>query len=575
MMSTMKRTIIYILAIFFSVSLNAQKKEESAFRREVTLYNPYKPSLPDVVKKSFLPDMNDTAKVRPDFKYNVKTFPFSPAYTVSPIKAAALLPDALPKLYNSYINIGMGNFLSPLGELNITNQRSKKGNIGLYAKHFSTNGNVELQNLKKAFAGYMDNDVVLYGRKFFKSAILRGNIDFIQKTRHAYGYDTSFVDYNPGKKDIKLNFYNTGASIGLASMKLDSSKLAYDMAFDYHFFHSGENMYQNFFGFSGEASKNYKGFYMGGKLKFSYYNPSDSVSLNTKFIAAVSPFVIKKTKEWNMKLGFQALVNKSLEDENGKLHIYPDVAFGFSIVPSYLGFFAELSGRMEQNDPLNVIGINPFVIPDETLYKIRNSNYGLIVNAGLKGETGIEGLYRVSASYSIVNDMLFFSNSVVTDGNLDYGFGNYFIPVYDEVEILNIHGDLGGRITDKISFETAANIYKYTLAENEYAWNNPNWDGNLRLKYNLRNKIIAKADFNILGERKLLVTNMALVPPKPPDEIITAPVGFYFNLSAEYRYTNILSFWLKFNNISFSKYYEWAYYPTQRFLCQVGFTYSL
>jgi hypothetical protein len=143
------------------------------------------------------------------------------------------------------------------------------------------------------------------------------------------------------------------------------------------------------------------------------------------------------------------------------------------------------------------------------------------------------------------------------------------------VEILNIHGDLGGRITDKISFETAANIYKYTLAENEYAWNNPNWDGNLRLKYNLRNKIIAKADFNLLGERKLLVTNMALVPPKPPDEIITAPVGFYFNLSAEYRYTKILSFWLKFNNISFSKYYEWAYYPTQRFLCQVGFTYSL
>jgi protein-disulfide isomerase len=126
----MKKTIIYILAILFSVSLNAQKKEEGAVKREINIYNPFKPSLPDVVKKSFLPDMTDTAKVRPDFKYDVRTYPFSPPYTVSPIKAASLLPDALPKLYNSYIKIGMGNFLSPLGELSITNQRSKKGNIG-------------------------------------------------------------------------------------------------------------------------------------------------------------------------------------------------------------------------------------------------------------------------------------------------------------------------------------------------------------------------------------------------------------------------------------------------------------
>jgi len=572
----MKKTIIYILAILFSVSVSAQKKEEGTFKREVTLYNPYKPSLPDVVKKSFLPDMTDTAKVRPDFKYDVRTYPFSPPYTVSPIKAASLLPDALPKLYNSYINIGMGNFLSPLGELSITNQRSKKGNIGLYARHFSTNGNVELQNLQKAFAGYMDNDVALYGRKFFKTAILSGSIDFIQKTRHAYGYDTSFVDYNPEKKDIKLGYFNTGAMFGLASMKLDSSKLAYDMGLDYHFFHSGENMYQHSFNFNGELSRNYKGYFMGGKMEFGYYNPSDSVSLNNKFILAVSPFVMKKKTEWNARIGFQALVNKGLADEKGKLHIYPDVAFGFNIVPSYLSFFAELTGRMERNEPVNVFSVNPFLSPGKDLYSIRNTSYALVVNAGLKGETGIEGLYRVSASYSVVNDMLFFTNIVLTDGMVPVQHGNYFMPLYDDVEILNIHGDWGGKITSKISVDAAANYFKYTLADNDYAWNRPNWDVALGLKYNLRNKIIARAGANILGERKLLVTKESINPTVliPPD-IITTPVGINFNLSAEYRYTKILSFWLKLNNISFTKYYEWAYYPTQRFMCQVGFTYSL
>lgn len=573
----MKKTIIYILAILFSVSLNAQQKEGSTVKREINIYNPYKPSLPDVVKKSFLPDMTDTAKVRPDFKYDVRTYPFSPPYTVSPIKAASLLPDALPKFYNSYIKVGMGNFLSPLGELSITNQRSKKGNIGLYARHFSTNGKVELENQLKTFAGYMDNDVDLYGRKFFRSAILRGNIDFSQKTRYAYGYDPYFIDYNPDKKDIKLKYYNAGAAIGLASMKLDSSKLAYDMAFDYHFFQSGVKMFQNSFGFDGEASKNYKGFYMGGKFEFDFYDPSDSVSLNSKFIAALSPYVVRKTAEWNARLGFQALLDKGLDDDKGKLHIYPDLAFGFNIVPSYIEFFAELSGNLQRNNPMDVIGVNPFIVPGDTLYKLRNTNNALIINAGLRGETGVEGLYRVSASYSVVNDMLFFTNNVSTDGGIavPYGNGNYFLPLYDEVEILNVHGDWSGKITSKISLEMAANYYHYTLAESDFAWNRPNWDAGIGVNYNLRNKIIAHAGLNVLGKRNQLVTREYFNPVFSGTEIIPLATSVSMNLSAEYRYTKILSFWLKFNNISFSKYYEWAYYPTQRFLCQIGFTYSL
>ena len=149
-----KRNLIITVLIIFTLSASAQvKKQETGLKREVTLYNPYKPTLPESKKRSFLPDMNDTSKVRPDFHYDVRTTPFLPEYTISPIKAAALLPDPLPKLYKSYINFGIGNYLTPLAEISITNERSKKGAIGFYARHFSTNGNVELDNGKKAFAG--------------------------------------------------------------------------------------------------------------------------------------------------------------------------------------------------------------------------------------------------------------------------------------------------------------------------------------------------------------------------------------------------------------------------------------
>ena len=102
-----KRNLIIPILIFSSLlTVNGQvKKQDTGLKREVTLYNPYKPTLPDSKKRSFLPDLNDTSKVRPSFRYDVKTTPFLPEYTISPIKAAALLPDPLPKLYKSYINL--------------------------------------------------------------------------------------------------------------------------------------------------------------------------------------------------------------------------------------------------------------------------------------------------------------------------------------------------------------------------------------------------------------------------------------------------------------------------------------
>jgi hypothetical protein len=57
--------------------------------------------------------------------------------------------------------------------------------------------------------------------------------------------------------------------------------------------------------------------------------------------------------------------------------------------------------------------------------------------------------------------------------------------------------------------------------------------------------------------------------------MLEMPAHFNINLNAEYKYTRILSFWVKLNNISFDKYYEWANYPSMRFLGLIGFTYSL
>jgi len=570
----MKKILIINFALLL-VCLNIKGQAvQQDLKREVTLYNPYKPSLPDFRKRSILPAIiDDTAKTRPDFKYVISTRPYFPEYTISPIKAATLQPDPLDKLYKSYINLGLGNYLTPLAELSITNERSKKGAIGFYARHFSSNGKVKLQNDKSVPAGFMDNDVSLFGKKFFRENQLEGSIDFSQKVRHAYGYDTSITDYDPVSKEILMGYNNLGTQLSFSSLTLDSTSFSYDFGVDYHFFYNARSRYQHSASIKARMASTYRDFYIGSGLGFEFFKPSETIYNGSKYVASLSPFVRKSTSQWNFNIGFQLLLDRNMTDKPD-FHIYPDLSFGFSIVPSYISFIAAINGNLEQNTPQNIIPDNPFIVRDGTLFRLKNTDKKLAVSAGLKGNTGIGGNYLISASYSVIDDFLFYTNYIFPGDLITPERGNHFIPIYDNVELLNIHGELSGKISDKLNYNGKANYFKYTLMENDYAWGKPSWDGSLGLKYNLRNKVIAGLDMNVSGERRLMASVINELPPAT-SIIFHMPVFANFNISTEYRYTKILSFWFKLNNISFNRYYEWAYYPTRRFIGMIGFSYSL
>lgn len=570
----MKKIFFINICLIVLCLPSVSQSSEQDLNREVTLYNPYKPSLHEAKKRSFLPDINDTSKIRPDFSYSINPKAYNPVYSISPIKAASLLPDPLTKLYKSYINLGFGNYVTPLAEISITNERSKKGSIGLYARHFSTNGKIRLDDEKKAFAGYMDNDAALSGKKFFRKNYMEGSVNFLQRNRYAYGYDTRITGYSPEKKDIKLGYNNIVAKASFSSLNLDSTELSYDFSIHYDFFFTGRESYQNNPGLSGRISKIYKDFYAGSDIEFDYFSFSDIISESPKYYASINPFVRKSTAQWNFNLGMRMLLEK-IPERSAKLHLYPDVRFGFNIVPSYVSFFTALNGRLEKNDPLKIIDENPFIVKDGSLFRLPNTSHALIVSAGLKGNTGMEGSYLLSTSYSVINDLLLYSNFVFPDSVGAPQMGNLFLPLTDDVELLTIHGEMTGMIGEKIYYSGMANIYNYSLTLSEYALNKPSWDATFGVKYNLRNKIIAGLDMEATGKRWFMATERDNTPSPDNRNYFDQPGNINLNLSAEYRYTKILSFWFRLNNISFGKYYEWGYYPARRFIGLVGFTYSL
>jgi hypothetical protein len=83
-------------------------------------------------------------------------------------------------------------------------------------------------------------------------------------------------------------------------------------------------------------------------------------------------------------------------------------------------------------------------------------------------------------------------------------------------------------------------------------------------------------EISVQGKRKEVVNgDKSILFDFPGPVIFDMPAHFNLNLNAEYRYSKILSFWTKLDNISDKRYFEWAFYPTHGFMFMLGFTYSL
>jgi hypothetical protein len=571
--------LIMVPAILFGQSSNSE------MRREVKLYNPFKPTLSKETKIGFQPNMSDTSSASPLFEYTISPNPFMPKYEVREIAAARLEPDPLPKLYKSYLNIGFGNYFSPIAELSISSERSRNRILGFYANHTSSFGKVTLDNDESVNAGYMDNIAKMYGTKFFRRSALSADIDFSHMQRYAYGYDPGIgVLPEPGKDSLRLNYFNPGADISFYSTRLDSNHFDYDIKLFYDLFYQNSDLFRHRAGTRINAGYNLKVFYAKAKVEYEYYNYGEEIDFRPRHVVTLDPSISKKTAVWSFKVGFKSLTDSRNEfdpadilppEYKTKLYFYPDVRFQFSVIPSFMSIYVSLDGEHQSNNAPEIASLNQFIVtenvdgsvmPVSDLYTMKPTDHKLRVGGGVLGSMGENSSYRLTASYSLFEDLLLFSNDLNT--------GRGFTPLYDNGELLLIHGEIATPLNDHMRIGATANFYNYKLESEEHPWHKPSWDGLLRYEYNLRNKIIASAELYGISNRYVEYGPMSYSALTDPT-IEEMPVHFSLNMGVEYRYTKILSFWTKLNNISNNRYFEWNFYPSQRFIFMAGFTYSL
>ena len=561
------RSYIFLAALFLPVAVMGQTTQDETIKRSVTLYNPYKPTLQAATKRAILPAVDDTSKVNVDFTYTFTPGTFTPEYKVAPIKSASLSPEPLPGLKKGYVSLGLGTWLSPFLEISVSNGRSKKGAVGIYTRSYASAGRITLKDANRVFAGFMDNQAIIYGKKYFRKGRFDTDLDIRQMSRYAYGYDPDITGWDPSRKDIRSLYFDVTGTARYFTMKSDSSELNWDATVKYNIFSRVGDGLQHNPGLSFKGGKNMFGFYGGADIDYDLYLFSDQIDSKARNLLSLSPYITKGNEDWRFRFGFTAAadIRENTEPLSGGdlkayMYFYPDVAFTFRVIPSFLRFRAAIDGSLGNNQAKNSAYVNPWLMPGDTLFTLRNTDNKLRLTAGVSGNINVSATYAVDVSYTLSHDMLLFMNDTV-------GVGNYFLPVYDDGDLFKVHGETVYPFNRQITVSLLGNYYRYSMSGQEYAWYKPAWDATLKGDYNLRNKIIASASLTVLGKRHAMV--------RAPESSVELPVHPNLNMGIEYRYSPVLSFWVKANNISYKRYYEWNYYPSQNFMILGGFTYSL
>jgi len=528
-------------------------------QKEVRVVKPYSPTLSGAEKIELLPSMDEKIEFDiPAINYQLYPKRYESQFRVEPIMAARMVKMPLERLYKSQLTLGFGNYLTPLAELSINQLRSRNGTFGIHLKHHSMNGKVKLDNDMKAPAGFNENQLDIYGNRFLKNAVFDYMAGASYNSYVHYGVDPE-LDTVLNREDAVEPYFTAQGKLGLHSMYADSFHVNYDASLEYHYFthqfDQAEHGAKATFDFNKKLRVLDIAAELGGVF-LGHYTDWDTL-VGNQTIFWFNPNVAKATAQWRFTAGVN--LYGEVNNELFTPHLYPRAMFQFHMVKEVIIPYFGVDGYLETNSYRQVVEENPYIVPS---LAVRPTSHKMIGYFGLKGHISEAVSYNLKASYSVIDDDYFYVNDNSNP------LMNQFNVVYDDVTLGTLHGELTLQPGDSWKVFLKGNYYSYiTMVNEDHPWNKAKFDISLQARYNMGDKIILNAGIYTIGSRYYENYNLALEE--------TLPLTFDLNLGMEYRYSKLLSLWVRFNNMAAQSYYLYNQYPSFKFRAMLGFSYAL
>ncbi len=576
--NTMNRSkfILVFLLFYTSMIFSQNRKKDTLDPEVIQVVRPYSPTVSDAFKIKTNPQI-DSIKInkKKEVEYHINSVPVASTFTPAKGRPKTVKREPKEFIYNNYLKVGYGNFLTPLVELFTHYNFSKYNDFGGFIKYQSSEGEIDKIILNDH---YSDLNVDLFfkqSERYFDWKITGG---FANNLVNWYGLPEEITFQQSVIKSItEKQSYGTiyfGGDVEFFDALVHDGNIKFTRFFDSH------NSTENHLDLNGNVA-----FPVWNDLKMDSYfsleflngtfennfQQTEQIEYNY-FNIGFSPNFTFLQDNLTINAGANLYYSFTNSDnEESKFYIYPNISASYKVIEESLIAYAGVIGDLNQNTYQEFVKENPFVSP--TLY-IKRSSKQYEAYFGVKGKWGSNISFNTKISYGNENDKALYKlNNSTTNGKntVDKGYtaGNSFNVVYDDIQTINAFAEVIFDFDKNLKLGGNIVFNHYSLDAEKEAWNLPILKATLLAKYK-RKKWYAGADIYFASERK----DELIIDPSNEVYEITNDAYFDVNLSGGYYINDRWSAFLNLNNILSNNYQKYTNFKVQGFQFMAGATYK-
>ena len=604
----MRRSVVLLAVLTLGVgTVGAQEREEGELSRQVEVSKDYMPAMGQASKKAISPTMSDTVALRPEFDYSIRPAAWMGGFGVAAINPVQINTRVYDPQAPFYLKVGGGFPGQSLLDFYGTSSGRGKGSIGGYVNHRGQYGDIRNDLGQDADAFRTTNSAGLFGKVQWGRFALAGNVgyDYDIYTRYGrYAIDTvslsdqavdgrSRVGYSTphaglwlGNDFSDLSYFNfrigaewyrlsdrsgTSGRSPLAGAWVQSYLTPEDCPriSDYD---NIENGWKAFL----ELGKQFGGKHnITLKAQFSGYSGAGALGASDDFGAGYRDRVLQVSPRYGLttpKFRLSAGLDYVYDDHavyGSKSWFFPQFSLAWDATNGYFVPYADIRGELVQNSFRRVTEENPYFSPSLFPYPgvaLPPNTAEYHFRAGITGSMSSAFSYHVFAGLSVYRDPFFFANDYRLTGTSEFGF-----VTDSRMTMFTVGGELEGRVSGSFMLAASAHYYGYKVRHLEHAGSLPNYDAQLELRYNYRDRFALRVGATLIGSRYFYenlfgvesadMASGTIYTIVPDQRIVKQDPTVDLHAEVEYFLSRKLGIFVAGHNLANSKLYYYNHYP--------------
>lgn len=455
-----------------------------------------------------------------------------------------LKDETLEKLYGGTVNLGLGNYVTPYLEVDYFNKRENKYLIGVNVEHLSSrNGPVDKQNSGNGYSK------LKFTSKFFNSGFTSDvSAQYKRSFYHFYGYPEQ-IPINEDSIRRKFDHIFLQGHLGNNDLENDFD---YDLKVNFDYFSDNFKSSESDVTLelkSGLVLEDDLKFLLNGDINLMNYKFEENLNRN---LIRVKPSIFYQYNEFDLTAGLNFAIQNDTLQSRGNVLLYPMVRVDYHL-NDYFNMFLKLDGDLEKVTFRDIAYENPYSIPGASVLH-RNKKFG--VKWGIDGN--ILNILNFTAGFSLseYKDMYFYQNDSlnVSAFNLLYEHQN--------TSLTNVYGELIFSRIKQYHLSLRADYFKYRTKQLEIPWHKPSYQISTHMNYSLYEKIVFGANIYFMGGIRAYDWT--------EDRTIMLDPIVDLNLDVNYRFSDQLGAFIKFDNIVGKNYQRYYHYPVRGIQLMIG-----